>query len=94
GIDYLNIIKSDKRTAWITIPPKEGELLSVNLYKDSWVEKVNFDETSIGRRYSGGDYSASALIAYLISGTDEDDLKNKILHIIEWQDKNTIYKEK
>ncbi|HFS5528912.1 TPA: hypothetical protein ACJVUD_000742 [Streptococcus pneumoniae] len=55
---------------------------------------MNFDETSIGRRYSGGDYSASALIAYLISGTDEDDLKNKILHIIEWQDKNTIYKEK
>ncbi|MDI5916768.1 ATP-grasp domain-containing protein [Streptococcus equi] len=94
GIDYLNTIKSDKRTAWITIPPKEGELLSVNLYKDSWIEKVNFDETSIGRTYSGGDYSASALIAYLISGKDEDDLKNKISHIIEWQDKNTIYKEK
>lgn len=94
GIDYLNIIKSDKRTAWITIPPKEGELLSVSLYKDSWVEKVNFDETSIGRKYSGGDFSASALIAYLISGKNEEDLKSKISHIIKWQDENTIYKVK
>ncbi|MGI8305394.1 ATP-grasp domain-containing protein [Bacillus paranthracis] len=86
-------IQNDSETyGWMLIPPKKGTLLSINTdFPFDWIIHCIVRDEKIGKTFSGGDTSVSAIMSLIIKGKDEHQVQERFNIINEWLENNIIW---
>lgn len=78
-------------TGWVMIPPKKGVLKKINISKEAWIVENTFKMENINKEFFGGDSSASQIVSYLVKGTSEQEVQDRIKELISWQEENMVW---
>ncbi|WP_242218895.1 acetyl-CoA carboxylase biotin carboxylase subunit family protein [Bacillus cereus group sp. BfR-BA-01380] len=88
---YNKEVLPNKLYGWIIIPPKNGTFISPP-DGDPPIQVVDYQVTAAkGQKFNGATMSVDKVASFIVSDTNEDLLKSKIIKLAEWFEKNSIW---